>query len=122
MAGGYYCIACTTRCERGGCGTDACGASYFPSKIELERAAHLALLQRAREISAVKVHPRFDLVVNGTKVGTYVADFQYVRDGKSVIEDVKPDGEWQKYDRLAALKIAVFAALHPGQIVNIHQP
>ena len=41
-------------------------------------------------ISDLVCHPRFPLVVQGTKVCTYVADFQY-RDahGALVVEDVK---------------------------------
>ena len=90
--------------------------------MEFNRAAELSFLRQAGEISALKAHPRFALIVNGRDVGTYIADFQYVREGKSIVEDVKPPGAWEKRDKTAALKIAVFRALHPGQIVSIHQP
>ena len=66
----------------------------FDSKIEAARYGELSLLAKAGKISAIKVHPRFDLHAAGGKmVGTYVADFQYVKlGGEWVVEDVKPVG------------------------------
>jgi hypothetical protein len=122
--GSYYCIGCrqTRTAKKDACNSAACDVSYFQSRLELGRAAELALLMAAGKISALRVHPRYTMKVRESEVGPYVADFQYVLDGKTVIEEVKPPN-WEKRDRLAAFKIKVFRALLPqGQTFIIHQP
>ena len=49
----------------------------FDSKFEARCYSLLKLLERAGEVRALKLQPRFDIVVNGVKVCTYVADFSY---------------------------------------------
>ena len=49
----------------------------FDSKFEARCYSLLRLLERAGEIRALKLQPRFDIVVNGVKVCTYVADFEF---------------------------------------------
>lgn len=67
----------------------------FASKAEARRYSELKLLERGRWIEALELQPRFDCIVNGIKVCTYVADFRYAepslssRYGRTVIEDVK---------------------------------
>ena len=67
----------------------------FASKAEARRYAELLLLARAGEIRGLELQPRFELSVfgygNDTRIGDYVADFQYQRGPKGVlvIEDVK---------------------------------
>lgn len=62
----------------------------FDSKKEAKRYSELLLLQRAREIELLRLQPEYELIVNGTKVGKYIADFAYVdTDGREVVEDVK---------------------------------
>jgi len=61
----------------------------FASKAEAARYKELCLLLRGGEISDLQLQPRFPLVVNGVKCGTYVADFQYVSGGSTHVEDVK---------------------------------
>ena len=61
----------------------------FDSKKEARRYGQLKLLVKAGEISELKLQPRFDLIVDGTKCGFYKADFEYIEGGKVVIEDVK---------------------------------
>lgn len=61
----------------------------FDSKKEARRYGQLKLLARAGKISELKLQPRFDLIVNGCKCGFYKADFEYIEDGKRVVEDVK---------------------------------
>lgn len=50
----------------------------FASKAEAKRDAELQLLCKAGEVMAITRQPRFQLVVNGVKVCTYVGDWQYV--------------------------------------------
>lgn len=62
----------------------------FDSKAEAARWSALRLMQRGGLISNLKRQVRFDLAINGVKLGFYKADFVY-RDqaGARVVEDVK---------------------------------
>jgi len=62
----------------------------FDSMAEAVRYRDLKLLQHAKEIRDLEVHPKFPLVVNGFKIATYEADFGYTElTGVRVVEDVK---------------------------------
>lgn len=62
----------------------------FDSKREAARYMELTLLQRAGEISGLKLQPVFELIVNNMKLGKYIADFGYIDNrGRIVIEDAK---------------------------------
>lgn len=61
----------------------------FDSKKEAKRYVELKLLVKAGVISELKLQPRFDLIINGCKCGFYKADFEYIENGKIVVEDVK---------------------------------
>lgn len=67
----------------------------FDSAKESKRYASLRLLERAGVIENLKLQPRFLLqegfIYNGHKECKieYVADFQYERDGQTIVEDVK---------------------------------
>ena len=61
----------------------------FDSKKELNRFMELEILLRAKEISDLELHPKFDLMVNGVKIGRYTADFRYKKGSDIIVEDVK---------------------------------
>lgn len=63
----------------------------FDSKREAARYGELKLRLRAGEIDLLQTQPKFVLSVNGEKICTYIADFQYddLRTDKTVVEDVK---------------------------------
>lgn len=67
----------------------------FDSRFEAEHYASLKLLERAGVISELKLQPRFLLqegfTYNGHKERKieYVADFQYTKDGETIVEDTK---------------------------------
>lgn len=62
----------------------------FASAAEAKRYSELKLLERAGEISGLELQPRYQLVVKGHKVCTYVGDFRYLdKTGAPVTEDVK---------------------------------
>jgi len=61
----------------------------FDSKRELKRFVELEHLLRLGEISNLELHPRYDLMVNGVKIGRYTADFRYNKGEEVVVEDVK---------------------------------
>lgn len=67
----------------------------FDSKKEGNRYKELRLLERAGEISNLELKPRFLLQDSFKKNGRtfrkieYVADFKYIENGKTIVEDVK---------------------------------
>ena len=61
----------------------------FDSKKEANRYVDLCRLESAGYIAHLRLQPEFPLMVNGTKIGKYVADFSYLRNGQRIIEDVK---------------------------------
>lgn len=67
----------------------------FDSKMEAVRYSHLKHLERLGFISELRLQPCFVLQAGFTRNGrnympiTYKADFSYLEDGRSVIEDVK---------------------------------
>ena len=57
----------------------------FASAKEARRYGELKLLQMAGKISALELQPRYKIVIEET----YIADFRYVENGETIIEDVK---------------------------------
>lgn len=84
------------------------------SRAEARRYQELRLEAQAGAITDLHVHPRYDLVVNGWRVGRYVADFDYRREGRLVVEDVK-GCRTEAY----RLKRALMRALFNIEIVEI---
>ncbi len=62
----------------------------FDSKKELHRYMVLEMMVKHSLIYNLEIHPQYPLMVNGTKIGRYTADFRYVnKQGETIIEDVK---------------------------------
>jgi hypothetical protein len=61
----------------------------FDSQAEGRRYSELLLLCKAGEITNLVPHPVYPLVVNGQKIGAYIADFTYLTGTGRVVEDVK---------------------------------
>lgn len=67
----------------------------FDSIKEGQRYRELAILERAGKISNLELQPKFLLQGSFRKNGKtyrkieYVADFQYIENGKTIVEDVK---------------------------------
>jgi Protein of unknown function (DUF1064) len=61
----------------------------FDSKLEAHRYGELKLLLAAGMITDLKLQTRWDLQVNGSHVAYYFSDFDYLDDGKRVVEDAK---------------------------------
>lgn len=80
----------------------------FASQAEANRYSQLKLMERARQIKALAVHPKFPLKVNGVLIGVYTADFVYFEAGKQVVEDVKGIVTSE-----ASLRMRVFMACFP---------
>ncbi len=61
----------------------------FDSKREAARYSELKMLSQSGHITNLRLQPDFPLMVNGKKIGKYVADFSYLQNGVRIIEDVK---------------------------------
>jgi len=91
----------------------------FDSKDEATRWAQLDMLQKRGKISDLRRNTRYNLYAYGpegqpVKVAVYEDDFNYLRDGERVIEDVKGG---RGIDRFAALKLQWMAGM--GRIVTV---
>lgn len=70
---------------------------YFDSKKEAERFDELLYLLRAKKIKELDIQPEFLLMDTQKHNGItypkvkYISDFQYVQNGKTIVEDVKSD-------------------------------
>lgn len=81
----------------------------FDSKAEFYRYRELLLLQRAGEIQSLRVHPKYECVVNGILVAKVILDFEYfdVKSKMKVVEDVKG-----KDTTVSRLKRKLIKAVH----------
>ena len=61
----------------------------FPSRREARRYQQLALMLEAKLIQDLRKQVRYQIVVNGYLICTYIADFVYLQDGKEITEDCK---------------------------------
>lgn len=86
----------------------------FDSKAEANRYAQLKLLERAKSIKALAVHPAFPLKINGTVIGTYKPDFVFFEGGRQIVEDVKG-----MVTEAASLRMRVFMACYPTHELRI---
>lgn len=89
----------------------------FDSKKEASRYSSLKLLERAGAISDLELQPKFTLqdsfIYRGHKIRaiTYKADFRYILNGRTIVEDVKGD----KTD-VYKLKKKIFLRLYGDQV------
>lgn len=61
----------------------------FDSKFEAERYCILNVMQKGKLISELKLQVPYQIMVNDIKICAYIADFVYIQDGKTVVEDAK---------------------------------
>ena len=61
----------------------------FDSKKEARRYVELKLMVRAGLIRDLECQPKFPICVNNVTVSKYIADFQYIENGQTIVEDVK---------------------------------
>lgn len=90
----------------------------FDSEKEKNRYQELLLLERAGLIRSLELQPRYDLAVNGHKLGFYRGDFRYeeVATGETVLEDVKSPVTRTAVYRL---KKKLVKALYDVEIVEV---
>lgn len=86
----------------------------FDSLRERARWNDLKKLEREKLISGLTFKPEYLLIVNKIKVCKMIPDFQYIRNGKKVIEDAK-GFRTPTYK----LKKKLFEALGYGEIIEV---
>jgi hypothetical protein len=88
----------------------------FDSQKEAHRYQELLWMRQAGKIHCIEVQPRYDLIVNGVKIGFYKADFRYFdkQTGIAVVEDVKG-----VRTPIYNLKKKLMAALYGIEIVEV---
>jgi len=90
---------------------------WFDSKSEAAHYRRLQLLAAAGQISDLRCHQRWPLVVNGIECAQYESDFDHLdANGTRVIVDVKgkPTEAYQ-------LKKKLFEALYPVKILEVRK-
>lgn len=85
------------------------------SESELKRGMMLLTLQQAGTISRLRFQPGFVLHANGKRLGKYIADFDYYRDGDYIVEDVK--GSEDHMTELARWKMKHFSAEYGTEVL-----
>ena len=90
----------------------------FQSKKEADRYFELKMLQRAGEITALELQPKFEIVPaviwNDKQMRTryYIADFAYYEKGNRIVEDVK--SKITRKNPVYTLKRQLFLLKYPG--------
>jgi len=102
---------------------EACGMPsviYVPSKLQLTRFMELLLLERAGVIQGLEFEPRYELVCNNVRLGSYTADARYTERAtqRTIVEDVKPKGV--PLSRDTTLKLKLMEALHAVIVAIVH--
>ena len=90
----------------------------FDSQKEAKRYQELQWMQQAGLIQDLELQPRYDLIVNGHKLGFYRGDFRYkdVATDSVVLEDVKsPATRTAVY----CLKKKLVKALYGVEIIEV---
>lgn len=88
----------------------------FDSKHELECWKQLKVRMRAREISELRRQVRFDLEVNGMRVGKITVDFTWMENGQLVVADAK--SEITRKETAYRLRKRIFEALHYPLVIR----
>ena len=95
---------------------------YFDSKREANRYSELKIMEKAGIINSLKLQPEFKCMVNGKKVCTYKADFEYL-----IVDDIGPQGQIGYYivedvkgfkTPVYRLKKKLVEACYPGTVIN----
>lgn len=91
------------------------GGYTFASKLEHAYYCELKIRERMGEIEGIEVHPKFDAIVNGTKVCTIILDFRHYdkKEQRLVYTDTKG-----VLTAVSRLKIKLLEALYPE--IKVH--
>lgn len=114
----WVCLDCGFEYARkvGRCGLRCLGRriQYCASAREARRLRQLLVMQRAGAITDLRCQPRYECMINGQHICTYIADFAYVSAGPReygpVVEDAK--GTRAHQDPASALRRRLAEVLH----------
>ena len=84
-----------TQCRGSGVKAHPTVAQHFPSHAEAGYYMELRTLQAAGKIGEIECQPKFPLIVNGATLGKYIADFSFIRPGKTEREFIDVKGNAQ---------------------------
>ena len=94
----------------------------FDSKKEAKRYEYLKDRLDAGIIADLKLQPKFDCIINGKKICTYKADFEYL-----LVDEIGPQGQISYYvvedvkgfkTPVYRLKKKMVEALFPGTLIT----
>ena len=94
----------------------------FDSKREANRYSKLKMMEKAGIINSLKLQPEFKCQINGKKICTYKADFEYL-----MVDEEGPDGQIGYYivedvkgfkTPVYKLKKKLVEALFPGTVIK----
>lgn len=103
----WFCFRCNIDTQGSkGCSKCGGGADHFPSTGEFTAYMHRRMRERAGEITDLRAHPAFPLVINGIRVGRYHADWMFRENGRLVIEEFKGSKAHQTRDSSLRRKVA----------------
>ena len=94
----------------------------FDSKREANRYSELKMMEKAGIINSLKLQPEFKCQINGKKICTYKADFEYL-----MVDDIGPQGQIGYYivedvkgfkTPVYKLKKKLVEALFPGTFIR----
>lgn len=100
--------------------TQTFDGNVHDSRKEANRWSQLLLLEKAGVISDLKRQVRYELIPKqeGERAVYYVADFEYIENGKKVVEDVKGYKEGLAY-RVFAIKRKLMLYVHGIKVKEI---
>lgn len=100
--------------------TDPITGDVFDSQKEYRQWCVLRLLERAGKITDLQRQVKFELIPkqNGERACNYVADFTYLQDGKTVVEDTKGYKKGAAYD-LFVIKRKLMLYVHGIKVKEI---
>lgn len=94
----------------------------FDSIGEAERYKELKLLERAGEISDLRLQVPYSIDVNGHHICVYKSDFDYVQDGEEITEDHKGGKSATCITPVYRLKKKLMKAVHGIEIQEHYPP
>lgn len=113
----WVCMDCTAPSPRKVKQCASCGSQsvqHCASAREAKRLRELLLLQRAGAITGLRCQPRYECVIKGRHICTYIADYAYTAAGPveygPVVEDAK--GSARHQDPASALRRRLAEVLH----------
>lgn len=93
----------------------------FDSRKEAHHFDELYLLLKAKKISELRLQPHFPLMEKQVHDGktycavSYNADFQYVENGKTIVEDVKSEATAK--DKTYRVKVKWFLSIYGNELI-----